>query len=130
MLGKAVWDSFNEELDLRGQQMTIVESTGGIISRSIASKAWKAAAKMTYAPRPTSNPRSRNGPGRDKPDKDPLPCYWCNEIGHEGRKCPKKLAGQPFHPKSRAAQWPDHRLTIVKSPKVKPGAGGIRIEKR
>jgi len=131
-MGKAAWDSYHAELDLRGQQMSVVESLGGVVSRSVASKAWKSAQKNAFTPSIRRRRQWGGGSGGGSGGSDyllqrpkkPLPCYWCNKKGHAGKTCPDKLAGKPFHPQSRAASWPDGRLAAVKQVRKK-----VRIEK-
>ena len=123
LLGKAAWEAYHSELDLRGQQMTVVESLGGTVSRSVAAKAWKAATKCAFTPSARKKPGGGLPPSRQKQygaDRKKLPCYWCNKRGHQGRSCPDKLSGKPFHPDSRAASWPDNRLAAVTKGRQKP----------
>lgn len=131
LLGKAAWEAYHAELDLRGQQMTVIESLGGVVSRSVASKAWKAAERCAVSTRPRRpGNRTGNDDGGTQQQQGPgrrMPCYWCNKPGHLGRSCPDKLSGKPYHPKSRAASWPDHRLASVQ--KKKNAGNGVRVEK-
>ena len=39
-MAKSAWDTFHVELDLRGQQSTVVEDLGGVVSKSLTSKTW------------------------------------------------------------------------------------------
>ena len=103
------------------QQSTVVEGLGGVVSKSLASKAWKAAQKLAITPR---RPVKRGGAGdgtakrqSQQESKTKLPCYWCNKTGHAGKFCPEKLSGKPFNPQSRAASWPDNRVAAVQKPK-------------
>ena len=121
LLGKSAWDAFHAELELRGQQSTVVEGLGGVVSKSLASKAWKAAQKLAFTPRRQVK-RGSAGEGVTKrqpqqESKPKLPCYWCNKVGHAGKFCPDKLSGKPFSPQSRAASWPDNRVAAVQKPK-------------
>ena len=122
LLGKASWDAFHAEIDLRGQQSTVVESLGGAVSTSVASKAWKTAQKLAFAQRAkkrntnTSDNASHQTTRQQQQKK--FPCYWCNKMGHACRNCADKLSGKPFHPQSRAASWSEERLAAVQKKKT------------
>ena len=127
LLGKSSWDAFHAEIDLRGQQSTVVESLGGSVSTSVASKAWKTAQKLAFtqkAKRTTNTNAGDNGSQQKSQQHKKIPCYWCNKMGHLGRNCADKLAGKPFHPQSRAASWPEDKIAAVKKKR-----SAIKVEK-
>ena len=125
LLGKASWDAFHAEIDLRGQQSTVVESLGGTVSTSVASKAWKTAQKLAFTQKAKRITNTGNAGSQQKSQQQKkIPCYWCNKMGHLGRTCPDKLAGKPFHPQSRSASWPEDRVAAVKKKR-----SAIKVEK-
>lgn len=129
LLGKASWDAFHTEIDLRGQQSTVVESLGGAVSNSVASKAWKTAQKLAFTQRAKKRSTiSSDGASQQRTrqqEQKKFPCYWCNKMGHAGKNCADKLSGKPFHPQSRAASWPEDRLAAVQKKKQ----SAIKVQK-
>ena len=113
LMGKKSWDTYHNYMRLGGQKEAVVESTGGLVSASIASKAWKAAlsTQVKSATKKTSGLRggaSQNANPRavsTAPTAKSLVCNYCNGKGHWGRNCPDKKAGKPPHPDSRRVQW-------------------------
>ena len=58
LLGQKAWDAYHDELGLGGQKEAIMESLGGGITASVATKAWKAAQKLGLQPKKTQ-PRTK-----------------------------------------------------------------------
>ena len=115
LMGKRSWDTYHSELKLGGQREAVVESTGGMVSKAVASKAWKAASAGAVKATP------------GKPKTKLLPCYWCTSRDHLGKNCPDLKQGKPCHPSSRAAKWPkaDRDRALARKKKVR-----IKIEKQ
>ena len=114
LLGKRSWDSYHSQLDLGGQREAVVESMGGMVTKSVAAKAWKSAQSSAVTPAPSK--------GAQRP-KNKKTCYWCGSQSHAGRFCPELKAGRPCKPNSRAAKWPksqrDNVVAMHKKPKVR-----------
>ena len=113
LMGKKSWDTYHNYMRLGGQKEAVVESTGGLVSASIASKAWKAAlssqvksaTKKTSGLRGTASQNENPRAVSTAPTAKSLVCNYCNGKGHWGRNCPDKKAGKPPHPDSRRVQW-------------------------
>ena len=105
LLGKRSWDNYHSELDLGGQREAVVESMGGMVTKSVAAKAWKSA--QSNAVTATSL--------KPKPKEKGRTCYWCASQSHAGRNCPELKAGKPCKPHSRAAKWPKSQRDNVMS---------------
>ena len=126
LLGKKAWDQYHSHLNMEGQSAAVVESMGGNLHKSVASKAWKAAMQSAVTPaavKPaavatTPQPKTQQQQSlTPRPAKRRFLCNYCNKRGHYERECNSKKAGRPPHPKSKRARW------------NKEG-GGIRITKK
>ena len=121
LMGSKSWDEYHNQLKLGGQTAAIIESTGGLASKTVAQRAWKAAtASAVAAKRPNSGSNWRSGK---------LRCYWCNGE-HSGKICPRLDAGEPCNPAARAASWkPKDRESMLQRRSKKPKKVRIKVEK-
>ena len=116
LMGSKSWDEYHYQLKLGGQTAAIIESTGGVASKSVAQRAWKAASASAVATK-----RPKKGPLNPKTE-----CYWCRG-NHSGRQCPRLRAGEKCHPASKAASWkPEDRENLIQRRSKKPK---IKVEK-